>query len=236
MRRERESRTANFRMPYRPRELVIRAREAATLLLATLDRNELVPRFLDIYAAENRRPGRADAPAHYREQLETIRREAILAMVLRAEAIFPARLKVHVTVRTAKPRTTKGKRGKRGRKKAAARTPREQGWELAIPLLDLFREEFFVALGQALRWTEDEAQAFWRDLDLYETLSANQPKRKPARAVRTAASGPFVDRTALLLDPSLMDQARRAAAKFQLELDAAADRALRQAFSRRRSN
>ena len=42
-------------MPYRPRELVIRAREAAGVLLATLDRNEMVPRFLDIYAAENRR-------------------------------------------------------------------------------------------------------------------------------------------------------------------------------------
>jgi hypothetical protein len=33
-----------------------------------------------------------------------------------------------------------------------------------------------------------------------------------------------------------MDQARRAAAKFQAELDSAADKALRQAFSRRRSN
>ncbi len=236
MRREGESRTANFRMPYRPRELVIRAREAATLLLATLDRNEMVPRFLDVYAAENRRPGRADAPAQYREQLETIRREAILAMVLRAESIFPARLKVHVNVRSAKPRAKKSKGGKRGKKKAATRTARKQGWELAIPLLDLFREEFFVALGQALRWTEDEAQAFWRDLDLYQTLSANEPKRKPARAIRAAASGPFVDRTALLLDPSLMDQARRAAAKFQAELDSAADKALRQAFSRRRSN
>ncbi len=44
-------------MPYRPRELVVRAREAATILLATLDRNEMVARFLDMYAAENRRPG-----------------------------------------------------------------------------------------------------------------------------------------------------------------------------------
>jgi hypothetical protein len=51
-------------MPYRPRELVIRAREAATLLLATLDRDEMVQRFLDMYAAENRRPGRADQPSH----------------------------------------------------------------------------------------------------------------------------------------------------------------------------
>jgi hypothetical protein len=216
----------------------MRAREAATLLLATLDRDEMVQRFLDIYAAENRRPGRADQPSHYREQLETIRREAILAMVLRAEAIFPARLKVHVVVRRSKPRGSKRvKGGKKGKKKATPkRKARNQGWDLAIPLLDLFREEFFVALGQALRWSEDDAQAFWRDLDMYETLTAAEPKRKPSRTIRPAPSGPFVDRTALLLDPSLMDQARRAASKFQTELDAAADKVLRRVFARRRLN
>src|SRR6202021_988261 len=46
-------------MPYRPRELVIRAREAAFFLLATLDRDEMVQRFLDMYAAEFRRPASA---------------------------------------------------------------------------------------------------------------------------------------------------------------------------------
>jgi hypothetical protein len=221
-------------MPYRPRELVIRAREAATLLLATLDRNEMVPRFLDMYAAENRRPGRADQPAHYREQLETIRREAILAMVLRAEAALPTKLKVHVVVRSAKTRT-KPKKGKKGTKARAVgkKKPRSSGIDLAIPLLDLFREEFFVAIGQALRWTDDDAQSFWHDLELYERLSANEPRRHTRRVV---TSGPFVDRTALLLDPSLMEQARRAAGKFQVELDAAADRVLRTAFSRRRTN
>lgn len=217
---------------------MIRAREAATLLLATLDRDEMVPRFLDMYAAENRRPGRADQPWHYREQLETIRREAILAMVLRAEALFPARLKVHVSVREPKPRgPKKAKAAKKGKKKAAAKKKaRNQGWELAIPLLDLFREEFFVALGQALRWSEDEAQAFWRDLDFYESLTAAEPKRKPSRTIKPSPSGPFVDRTALLLDPSLMDQARRASAKFQAELDAAADKVLRRVFARHRVN
>ena len=222
-------------MPYRPRELVIRAREAATLLLATLDRDEMVPRFLDIYAAENRRPGRADQPAHYREQLQTIRREAILAMVLRAEALFPARLKVHITVHGPKPRASKKIKGKK-KTGAPKKKLRNQGWDLAIPLLDLFREEFFVAIGQALRWSEDEAQAFWRDLDLYESLTAAEPKRKPSRSIKPAPSGPFVDRTAFLLDPSLMDQARRAAAKFQSELNAAADKALRRAFARHRTN
>jgi hypothetical protein len=223
-------------MPYRPRELVIRAREAAHLLLAALDRNEMVPRFLDMYAAENRRPGRADQPAHYRDQLETIRREAILAMVLRAEAALPTKLKVHVVVRGAKPRAgsrTKLKKGKAKKGVKVKRKTRTSGIDLAIPLLDLFREEFFVALGQALRWSDDEARSFWHDLELYEQLQAKEPKRAPRRAI---ASGPFVDRTALLLDPSLMEQARRAAGKFQMELDAAADRVLRTAFSKRRWN
>ena len=224
-------------MPYRPRELVIRAREAATLLLATLDRNEMVQRFLDMYAAEHRRPGRADQPAHYREQLETIRREAILAMVLRTEAALPTKLKVRLVVRSAKTRTgsrTKLKKGRKGAKaKAKKKKSRSSGIDLAIPLLDLFREEFFVAIGQALRWTDDDAQSFWHDLELYEALSAHEPRRQARRAV---ASGPFVDRTALLLDPSLMEQARRAAGKFQVELDAAADRVLRATFSRRRAN
>jgi hypothetical protein len=221
-------------MPYRPRELVVRAREAAARLLATLDHNEMVPRFLDMYAAENRRPGRADQPAHYREQLETIRRESLLAMVMRAEAALPTRLKVRVVVRETKRRvkSKKGKQTAKGKrsKKTNARKP---GLDLAIPLLDLFREEFFVALGQALRWTDEDAQAFWHDLELYESLAANEPRRPARRAI---VSGPFVDRTALLLDPSLMEQARRAAGKFQLELDAAADRVLRGVFSRRRAN
>ena len=90
-------------MPYRPRELVVRAREAAAVMLSALDRNEMVARFVDIYAAENRRPGRADQPSFYREQLQTIRRESILAIVLRIEAGLPARLKVGVTMRGAKP-------------------------------------------------------------------------------------------------------------------------------------
>jgi hypothetical protein len=219
-------------MPYRPRELAVRAREAAGLLLATLDRNEMVARFLDIYAAEHRRPGRADHPYLYREQLSRIRREAILAMVLRIEAALPARLKVIVTVRAAKQRKKPGKGKKSARMPKRNKPP---NLELAIPFLDLFREEFFVALGQAMQWTEEDAEEFWHDLELYESLAPHEPHRSPANR-RGSIAGPFVDRVGLLLDPSLMDQARRDAAKFELELHAAADRVLRVVFSRRRTN
>jgi len=110
--------------------------------------------------------------------------------------------------------------------------------ELGIPFLDLFREEFFVALGQALEWTDEDAEEFWRDLGLYEQLGA-PAARGPARsgrAARAAASGPFVDRVGLVLDASLMDQARREAGKFQAELNSAADRVLQKVFSRHRAN
>ncbi len=220
-------------MPYRPRELVVRAREAAGLLLASLDRDELVARFLDMYAAEYRRPGRADHPFLYREQLSRIRREAILVMVLRIEAALPARLKVSVAVRTPKQRKKTSKRRK---------TARSAGWktqpelELAIPFLDLFREEFFVALGQAMQWTQEDAEEFWRDIGIYESLRPQEVRPPRAANRRLNIAGPFVDRVGLLLDPSLMEQARREAAKFELELNAAADRVLRTIFSRRRAN
>jgi hypothetical protein len=219
-------------MPYRPRELVVRAREAAVLLLATLDRNEMVARFLDLYAAEHRRPGRADHPAFYREQLSTVRREAILAMVLRIEAALPARLKVSVTVHSAR----RPRKAKKGKNRGKTRATKKASLELAIPFLDLFREEFFVALGQSLDWNDDDAQRFWRDLELYGQLNERAPRRPTGHASRIVASGPFVDRVAMLLDPSLMEQARRAAGKFQLEIDDAADRVLRKVFSRRRAN
>jgi len=219
-------------MPYRPRELVVRAREAATLLLATLDHNEMVQRFLDMYAAENRRPGRADQPSHYREQLQMIRRESILAMVLRVEAALPTRLKVRVAVRG----TPRRKKQRRGKKRTKTKKVQRPSLELAIPLLDLFREEFFVALGQALCWSDDDASEFWRDLEVCERLTTPGTRRSSARSAHGSASGPFVDRTALLLDPSLMEQARRAAGRFQLELNAASDRVLRRVFSRRREN
>jgi hypothetical protein len=218
-------------MPYRPRELVMRARGAAAMLLATLDRHEMVPRFLDMYAAEFRRPGRADQPAFYREQLQTIRREAILAMVLRIESSLPKKLSVNVTVRAAK----RVKRHK-GKKRAKTRPAARPAMELKIPFLDLFREEFFVALGQWLEWSDADAQEFWRDLECYERLSAPARVAGNARSVKGNISGPFVDRVAMLLDPSLMEQARREAGKFQNELNAAADRLLQKVFSSRRAS
>lgn len=231
------SSTGKSRMSYRPREIVVRAREAAMMLLATLERDEMVARFLDVYAAEYRRAGRADHPARYREQFSTISREAILAMVLRVQAAVPTRLKVRVSVRSSARTSGRRSKTKKGKKNASRIIKQKQpSWDLAIPVLDLFREEFFVALGQAMDWNEDDADEFWHDLELYEQLATRVAQRRAKRAARAMPTGPFVDRVGLLLDPSLMDQARRAAGKFESELNSAADRVLRKVFSRRRAN
>jgi hypothetical protein len=188
-----------------------------------------------MYAAEFRRPGRADQPALYRDQVQTIRREAILAMVLQLEKALPAKLKVGVTIRSArKP----GKKAAKGRKKGkrspkpARRSKLAATLELAIPFLDLFREEFFTALGQRLEWNQQDAEEFWRDLELYEKLTQKRPPKRPNRGLAAPAYGPFADRVAMLLDPSLMEQARRAASKFQSELSVTADRLLRRTFAK----
>jgi hypothetical protein len=152
---------------------------------------------------------------------------------LRLETALPTRLKVTVTVRQAKRQRKKGKT-RQGHKRAKGTPKKKAALELAIPFLDLFREEFFFALGQAMDWADEDAHEFWRDLDVYRLLSTRKSLR--ARRGSGAASGPFVDRVAMLLDPSLMEQARRAAAKFQVEIHATADRVLRKVFSRRREN
>ena len=117
---------------------------------------------------------------------------------------------------------------------AAAKTARQQVAERQI--LELFRQEFYVALGTALHWDQEDLDSFRHDRELYESLKPVE-RKKPGRG-RFAAppSGPFADRCGFLLDPSLLEFARRAAAKFRTELHAVANAVLAAAFVRRRDN
>ncbi len=89
----------------------------------------------------------------------------------------------------------------------------------------MFQDEFEKALLRALDWPAAEAaaeqEAFLRDLEMYQRhFSANGEKRDRV--------SPFYDRCALLLDPSMMEAARRAAAGFQAQLQRRAARILGQ--------
>lgn len=189
-----------------PRQVAVRAQETAFQLLVAVDRGAIIHRFLRWYANEGKRPGRIANPGRYRELVETIRRESFLVLALQVEADAQQRL--------------------------GAR-PGEKTNSAQAQLQDLFREEFYVALGRSLDFSDEEFNEFCRDLEVYRYLLKRR-RSSPSRANSfSAPSGPFVDRCGFLLDSPMLDQGRRAAAKFESELHATASAVLRKVFSRR---
>src|SRR5229473_36855 len=96
--------------------------------------------------------------------------------------------------------------------------------------MDAFFLELMAALGRVWRWNGEDRRQFGRDLDLYSEFAARPAKLANARKrgkVREE-DPPFVGRVALLLDPSMLDQARRAARKFHVEVRRLAQKLLRQ--------
>jgi hypothetical protein len=190
-----------------PRQVAVRAQEVASQLLAALDGGALVPKFLRSYVNEKKRPGRTSDPQRYRDLVETIRREALLVLALQVESHAPHGLGVRPTQRV---------------------TPTQSR------MADLFREEFYIALGRSLDWEDDRFDIFCRDLELFRRLYAEAPRVSKRGRALAPPKGPFVDRCGLLLDAPMLDQARRAAAKFESELIATAGVVLKKVFSRRK--
>ena len=110
-----------------PRQVAVRAQETASQLVAALDRDALVPKFLRWYVSEKKRPGRTSEPQRYRDLVETIRREALLLLALQVEFQAPERLGIRPSQRV---------------------TPTQSR------LVKLFREEFYSALRRGLRSEE----------------------------------------------------------------------------------
>lgn len=178
-----------------PGEKQIRADAPGELLLRLtegLQRERIVPRFVDSYVVEHGRHAlQAHAPL-YRDLLELLRREALLAMTARALEITYSEAG---TVRGGKPRSML-------RKDAAA-----------------FRRKFLAALTRQQKWTAGEALDFQRDLQIYEDLLARNSSARRNRKPFEAANHPFVDRCAFLLDSSFLEKARIAASRALNELE-----------------
>jgi len=60
-------------MRFTPRQIVVRAQETAYQLLAALDREALVARFLQSYAKDQNRAGVITQPALYRDLMASVR-------------------------------------------------------------------------------------------------------------------------------------------------------------------
>src|SRR5277367_2633268 len=127
-------------MRYTPRQIAVRGREAAGLMVATLDRDAYVIRFLRAYANDHDRPAIITQPIFHRELMGTVRREALLAMATHVDELAPQFLGLgegagnRLAARSAKSRSAaragsqKAKKGRGGLKRAAL--PR-RGTEIA---------------------------------------------------------------------------------------------------------
>lgn len=180
-----------------------RASALAAQVYTALQRDRVVPRFVDTYVVEHGRYGLQVHPVRYRELLEIIGREVLLAVTTRA---------LEAAARFAEGRKP------RPSQREAARTAR------------LFGGQLLAALTRQYKWSAGDALEFQSDLALYERLGDTaRGHRSPGGSGRS--QGTFVDRCAFLLDPSLMEQARGASAKLAVELEALADALVDKVFS-----
>jgi hypothetical protein len=175
-------------------------------MLAALVRDRIVVRFVASYVADYDRRGILGGPAREREMTETIGREILLAMIVEVREALPSFF------------------GKKLRSKL-------KGEEMGA--IDAFSRELLAALSRAQNWNGEDRRQFRRDLSLYTDFSARQEiAAKTTKKGKTPEEeAPFIARVALLLDPSMLEQARRAARKFHGGAGLLARKLLRQTLS-----
>jgi hypothetical protein len=167
------------------------AAELARQLPEALQRERIVPRFVDSYVVEHGRHGLQVHAALYRDLLTLLQREALIAASAHA---------LEIITNDSQP-TTKSKPRPMAKKDATA-----------------FRRKYLGALSRQQKWTAGDALDFQRDFQIYEELiarSGSGRRRKPFEA----ANHPFVDRCAFLLDSSFLEKARVAASRALTSLD-----------------
>jgi hypothetical protein len=159
--------------------------ELAARLTEALQRERIVPRFVDSYVVEHGRHGLQVHAALYRDLLTLLQREALIAASVHA---------IEIVTNDFRP-TAKSKPRPMLRKDAVA-----------------YRRKYLSALARHQKWPAGDALDFQRDFQIYEELIARSGpgrKRKPFEA----ANHPFVDRCAFLLDSSFLEKARVAASR-----------------------
>jgi len=183
-------------------QLKVAARTVALHLSAALGGGGLASRFILDYAERHRRAAITAHLQRYSELVAMIHRECLLAMVARVELELPRMLH-------------------------AGGTPARALASGEDALLRRFRVEFYEHFAELMGWRQEQLDRFWSDLDLYMQC---QRARSAAPARRKTDLGPFADRCGFMLDPSMLDRARRAAARFHEELEARARKILRAAL------
>ena len=161
------------------------ATELATRLAEALQRERIVPRFVDSYVVEHGRHGLQVHAALYRDLLTLLQREALIAASVHAMDIVTSDFQP---------------------------TPKSKARPMAKIEATAYRRRYLGALARHQKWTAGDAVDFQRDFQIYEELIARSGlarRRKPFEA----ANHPFVDRCAFLLDSSFLEKARVAASR-----------------------
>ena len=178
---------------------IAHASELAHLLVRATGPGELISRFVRSYAERYDRATLRNQPANLREMESTIGREALLVMAAEIRRVVP---------------------------RAFASGPRASLSADDAAVAQAFFTEFMASLARAMAGSPQkavvEAETFQRDLEMYDLWTARRSWHGPG--LGGAPESPFPDRCALLLDPSMMEQARRASADFENELGKAAAR------------
>jgi hypothetical protein len=178
----------------------------ANNMLAALVHDCVVPRFVAAYVADYDRRGILGGPARERELAETMGREILLAMIVEVREALPIFY------------------GKKQKSKLRSEE---------MEAIDAFSRELLAALARAQNWNGEDRRQFRRDLSLYSDFTARQEAAaKSRKSTKTPEEeAPFIARVALLLDPSMLEQARRAARKFHGSVGLLARKLLRQTLS-----
>jgi hypothetical protein len=175
-------------------------------MLAMLVHDRTVSTYVAAYVSQYDRKGILGGPARDRELTETIGREILLALIVEVENLMPSFF------------------GKKQRKKL--RVEENQA-------VELFLGELRAALERAQRWSEDDRKQFYRDLAMYKDFQARKALAPSSGKKRKTQEDepPFVARVAILLDPSMLEQARRATRKFYGTVGVLAKKLLRQTLN-----
>jgi hypothetical protein len=170
------------------------AGELAHRLVKAVGREGLVARFVCSYAEQYNRQGLLGDSIRMGELVSTIGREALLVMAADVYRRVP---------------------------RAFASGPHGLQRPEEIALSEAFFAEFLTSLCRALISSTMEAsaetEAFHRDLRMYQRWGQRATAFRRIDIAGPQGS-PFPDRCALLLDPSMMETARRAAVDFESEV------------------
>jgi hypothetical protein len=167
-------------------DVASRAPALAQELSDALVRERLVPRFVDSYVVEHGRYGLQVHASLYRDLLNLLQREAILAMSAHALELVA---------------------------KGAAANEKRKPTQLSRKEVTAFRQKFLAALARHQHWNAGAALEFQSDLQMYEEILARAANPRRARKPFEAANHPFVDRGGFLLDSSFLENARLAASR-----------------------